>query len=81
MANNFNRDKVNVKFVPNENPEETKPSCMHQETGVSSLYGRVNDNLTHVNRGIYGTRPWSSVFPGAYYDAVKALGRLFRIFF
>jgi len=80
MAKIDRRDKIPVVFTPEEEPQKQGTSVDHHEVGVSALYGRVNNNVTHVTRGIYSNKPWSSVFPGAYFEVVKVIGKFFRIF-
>lgn len=78
----FNKDKIEVKFSPDEQTKTTNPQCSeHHESGISSLFGRVGENVTLHERGIHGTKPWSSIFPNAYIEMIRTFKKIFRIFF
>lgn len=77
-----NPSNKNIDILFKEQSEDEAPRLViHSETGPSSLYGRVNDNVSYHSRDVINShglyqRMWSWVWK----DLVAVFFGIFRIF-
>ncbi|WP_243312249.1 hypothetical protein [Fundidesulfovibrio agrisoli] len=78
MTQKVPSDKVKL-VLDNETVEKDQPSRQsHYDHGISSLYGRVGDNITHHTRSPDYTRDLRA-FPHAYVEYIKTVVRTIRV--